>query len=57
MVVIAVEIMVMMLDDDVGHAYADDSQLYTSFRPDSEASQRSAVKATELCICDIKHGW
>lgn len=36
------------------HAYADDSQLYIPFRPDSEASQQSAVKAMELCIRDIQ---
>ena len=36
------------------HAYADDLQLYISFKPDSEMSQQSAVKAMELCIRDIQ---
>ena len=36
------------------HVYAGDSQLYISFKPDSEISQQSAVKAMELCICDIQ---
>ena len=34
------------------HVYADDSQLYLSFRPDSFASQDLAVSAMESCPPD-----
>ena len=36
--------------------YADDTQLYVSFRPGSSASQDEAVRAREACITDIR-GW
>ena len=34
------------------HAYADDSQIYLSFRPHSSASQDLAVSAIESCVAD-----
>ena len=36
------------------HAYADDTQLYFSFRPDSLAAQDDVVKAMEECITDVR---
>ena len=36
------------------HGYADDTQLYMSFRPDSYAAQDQAVKAIENCIIDVR---
>ena len=36
-------------------SYADDTQLYLSFRPGSIESQEEAVKAMEDCIVDIKN--
>ncbi|KAK3699222.1 hypothetical protein QZH41_002092 [Actinostola sp. cb2023] len=36
------------------HGYADDSQLYFSFRPDSLASQDQAVQVVENCIADMR---
>ena len=36
------------------HTYADDSQLYLSFSPDSDAIQADALLAMEKCIRDIK---
>ena len=36
------------------HAFADDSQLYVSFKPDSTCDQLAAVAALEHCIDDIK---
>ena len=35
--------------------YADDSQLYLSFSPNSSASQESAVNAMECCIREIRN--
>ena len=35
-------------------AFADDSQLYVSFKQYSTCDQRAAVTALELCIDDIK---
>ena len=32
------------------HAYADDTQLYLSFQPNSEVDQQEAVQAMERCI-------
>ena len=32
------------------HAYADNSQLYFSFKPSSSNSQREAIKVIEECI-------
>ena len=38
------------------HCYADDSQLYLSFRPaDGLSSQTDAIQAMERCIEDIRH--
>ena len=36
------------------HAYADDNQLYISFKPSSSASELKAVTALQDCILDIK---
>ena len=36
------------------HAYADDTQLYLSFSPDSTTNQADAVVAMERCILDIR---
>ena len=36
------------------HAYADDTQLYVSFEPDSTSNQNDAVVAMERCIRDIR---
>ena len=36
------------------HAYADDIQLYISFRADSRIDQETAVRTVEMCIDDIK---
>ena len=36
------------------HCYADDSQLYLSFRPDELSSQQDAIIALQNCIKDIR---
>ena len=36
------------------HAYADDNQLYISFKPGSSASELEAVTALQDCFLDIK---
>ena len=36
------------------HEYADDNQLYISFKPGSKASELEAVTALQDCILDIK---
>ena len=36
------------------HCFADDTQLYLSFRPDDQASQDAAVAAMEACIRDVR---
>ncbi len=38
------------------HGYADDTQLYVSFRPDCVANQRSTLAALEGCISNVR-GW
>ena len=35
-------------------AYADDTQLHVSFRPDSSAAQYQAIKAIENYIADVR---
>ena len=37
-----------------GVAYADDTQLFLSFRPGNKSVQDAAVTAMENCICDIR---
>jgi len=36
------------------HAYADDTQLYISFKPDGSATETDAVDALQACIRDIR---
>ena len=36
------------------HGYADDTQLYVSFCPDSSAAQDQTIKAIENCIADVR---
>ena len=36
------------------HCFADDTQLYLSFRPDDQASQDAAVAGMETCIRDVR---
>jgi len=36
------------------HAYADDTQIYLSFRPDSTAREQDAITALRDCITDIR---
>ena len=36
------------------HAYADDSQLYLSFKPNNEVNESEAVKSMEFCIRAIR---
>ena len=36
------------------HAYADDTQLYLSFSPDTATNQTDAVIAMERCMSDIR---
>ena len=36
------------------HAYADDNQLYISFKPGSSANELEAVTALQDCILDMK---
>jgi hypothetical protein len=36
------------------HGYADDTQLYVSFRPDCGANQKSTLSALEDCISDVR---
>ncbi|CAB4036564.1 Hypothetical predicted protein, partial [Paramuricea clavata] len=36
------------------HGYADDTQLYVSFRPDCEDNSESTLAALEDCISDVR---
>jgi len=36
------------------HRYADDTQLYLSFRPDGTLSQDHALAVVEACISDVR---
>ena len=36
------------------HTYADDTQIYHSFRPDTSLSQDAALKSIENCVADIR---
>ena len=38
----------------VAHAYANDSQLYLSFKPNSSSSQSEAIEGMELCLKAIR---
>ena len=38
----------------VAHEYADDTQLYLSFKPDTSSSQSEAIEAMQLCIKAIR---
>ena len=38
------------------HGYADDTQLYLSFRPNDRSSQDHAIASVEACISDV-HAW
>ena len=36
------------------HTYADDTQLYLSFKPSDSSSEVEAVSAMQKCICDVQ---
>ena len=36
------------------HTYADDTQLYLSFKPSDTSSEVKAVSAMQKCICDLR---
>ena len=38
------------------HAYADDTQLYLSFKAGDDVNEKSAIAAMEACVLDI-HKW
>lgn len=38
------------------HAYADDTQLYQSFKAGDDVNEKSAIAAIEACVLDI-HKW
>ena len=37
------------------HAYADDTQIYLSFKPDSAAGEQDAIDALKDCITDVRN--
>ena len=38
----------------IAHSYADDTQIYLSFRPHSPASQDAALRNIENCVADVR---
>ena len=36
------------------HTYADDAQLYLSFKPSNSSTEVEAVSAMQVCICDVQ---
>ena len=36
------------------HTYADDAQLYLSFKPSNSSTEVEAVSAMQECICDVR---
>ena len=45
-----------IIERHLPHCYADDSQIYFSFKPDDSSSQQDAITTMQNCIDDI-HSW